>query len=262
MKYMVNMRMWWGGCLLCAGAFVASCSSDEDVLASGEGTIAFDVQADTGFRSRALDEADYKELDNYTVQLLGNSGVEQEWSYAELPSKVTVPAGTYQVKAFYGEDVPASTETMYVEGLSGDVTVDGTEAEATSVKVVCRPVCAKVTVKFADTMSQYFSDWSVTFKTVALGSESFVWSKDAVDPVYLKVQQEERVTAVISYTRDGKPAEIAKEYVMSPSDGMTINVSPKVEQSEGSLNVSISIDTTTNDIEQDIEVPSDWVNQK
>ena len=56
--------------------------------------------------------------------------------------------------------------------------------------------------------------------------------------------------------------EIAKEYVMSPSDGMTINVSPKVEQSEGSLNVSISIDTTTNDIEQDIEVPSDWVNQK
>ena len=168
MKNMVNMRMWWGGCLLCAGAFVASCSSDEDVLASGEGTIAFDVQADTGFRSRALDEADYKELDNYTVQLLGNSGVEQEWSYAELPSKVTVPAGTYQVKAFYGEDVPASTETMYVEGLSGDVTVDGTEAEATSVKVVCRPVCAKVTVKFADTMSQYFSDWSVTFKTVAL----------------------------------------------------------------------------------------------
>ncbi len=256
------MKMWWGGCLLCAGAFIASCSSDEDVQASGEGTIAFDVQADTGFRSRALDEADYKDLDNYTVQLLSNSAVEQEWGYAELPSKVTVPAGTYQVKAFCGEDVPASTETMYVEGLSGEVTVNGTESEATSVKVVCRPVCAKVAVKFADTMSQYFTDWSVTFKTVALGSGSFVWSKDAVAPVYLKVGQNEKVQAVISYTRDGKPAEIAKEYVMSPADGMTINVTPKVEQSEGNLNVTITIDTTTNDIEQDIEVPSDWVNEE
>ena len=262
MKNMVNMRMWWGGCLLCAGAFVASCSSDEDVLASGEGTIAFDVQADTGFRSRALDEADYKELDNYTVQLLGNSGVEQEWSYAELPSKVTVPAGTYQVKAFYGEDVPASTETMYVEGLSGDVTVDGTEAEATSVKVVCRPVCAKVTVKFADTMSQYFFRLVCDIQDCGFGKRELCMVEGCCrSGLSESAAGRESDGCHFLYER-GKPAEIAKEYVMSPSDGMTINVSPKVEQSEGSLNVSISIDTTTNDIEQDIEGPSDWVNQK
>ena len=261
---MVNMKKYLlGGVLLCAGAFIVSCSSDEELTPSGEGTISLDIRTETGFLSRAVNEADYMNVNNYTVQLLSGEEVVAEFGKGEtIPTSYKVAAGTYQVKAFCGEDVPASTETMYVEGLSGEVTVNGTESEATSVKVVCRPVCAKVAVKFADTMSQYFTDWSVTFKTVALGSGSFVWSKDAVAPVYLKVGQNEKVQAVISYTRDGKPAEIAKEYVMSPADGMTINVTPKVEQSEGNLNVTITIDTTTNDIEQDIEVPSDWVNEE
>ena len=255
------MKMWWGGCLLCAGAFIASCSSDEDVQASGEGTIAFDVQADTGFRSRALDEADYKDLDNYTVQLLSNSAVEQEWGYAELPSKVTVPAGTYQVKAFYGEDKPASTESMYVEGVSEEVVL--ADKETKSVSVVCKPVCAKVTVNFSDEMDVYFEDYSVAFSTTALAGETFVWKSDATDPVYLKVGNEELVKATITAVKDGSPITVEKEYTMSPLDALNITVNPKVDEpEEGAANISIEIVTTTNDIEQDVTVPNDWTTAK
>ena len=88
--------------MLAMGAVVASCSSDGEAVesaAQGEGLIAFEVKAETGFRSRAVNEAEYKDLDNYTVQLLSNSEVYREWNYKDLPGELKVPVGTYQLKA-------------------------------------------------------------------------------------------------------------------------------------------------------------------
>lgn len=256
---MVNMKMLLGGALLCAGAFIVSCSSDEELTPSGEGTVSLDIRTETGFLSRALNEADYQNLDNYTVQLLSGGELQNEWKYTELPESLKVDAGTYQVKAFYGEDVAASTETMYVEGVSEEVTLADNETKA--VSVTCKPICAKVSVDFSEKMDTYFTDYSVTFTTAALGEESFVWKKDNTDPVYLKVGQEETVVALISYTdKSGKSDSVEKKYLMSPQTGMTIHINPVVQQVEGSLNVTIDIDTTTNDHEIDVEVPSDWAN--
>lgn len=260
----MDMKFFSFCCLMGAGALMASCSSENDAQPSGEGTISLNVTAETGFQSRALVEADYQNLNNYTVQLIKGGDAVNTWNYAELPSAMKVEAGDYQVKAFYGEDKPASTETMYVEGVTNVTVSPAAEADAApqTISVTCKPVCAKVIVKFADNMGEYFSDYSVSFKTVALGDATFVWNKTATDPVYLKVNQNESVSVTISAVRSsaGSPTTVAKTYVMSPQDGMTINVAPVVPSEEGNITISVEIDTTTNDIEQDIEVPGDWVN--
>lgn len=259
----MDMKLFSFCCLMGAGALMASCSSDNDAQPSGEGTISLNVTAETGFQSRALSEADYQNLNNYTVQLIKESQVLNTWNYADLPSAVKVDAGSYQVKAFYGEDQPASRESMYVEGVT-DVTVNpssGENATPQTVSVTCKPVCAKVNVKFADSMSEYFSDYYVTFKTAALGDGTFVWSKTDTDPVYLKVSQNESVSVSISTTRTsgGSPSVVNKTYVMSPQTGLTINVSPTAPDAEGDIQISVEIDTTTVDHEQNIEVPNDWI---
>lgn len=259
----MNVKSFCFCCLLGIGALTASCSSENEVQSSGEGAISFDVTAETGFQSRALSEADYQNLDNYTVQLLKSGEVQDEWNYTELPSALKVEAGDYQVKAFYGEDTPASTETMYVEGMT-DVTVNpvsGEEAAPQTVSVTCKPVCAKVKVVFTGSMDEYFSDYSAVFKTEALGSGSFTWGKKDTAPVYLKVGQNESVEMTFQVTKaeDGTTSRVSKTYVMSPQTGMTITVGPNAPESEGNLGITIEIDSTTNDKEIDIEVPTEWI---
>lgn len=257
MSNMVNMKMFLGGAMLCACACITSCSSDEGDIPSGEGTISLDVRTETGFLSRAVNEADYQNLDNYTVQLLNGGKVMEEysWKYTDIPSELKVDAGTYQVKAFYGNDVPASTESMYVEGVSEEVTL--ADGDAKTISVTCKPVCAKVTVTFDESMKESFTDYSVTFKTVALADGSWSWTKDNADPVYLKVGQEEEVSATINYTENGNAKSVEKKYIMSPQRSMNIKVS--AVQSTGSAGISISVDESTVDHEQDIEVPGDWI---
>lgn len=259
----MDMKFFSFCCLMGAGALMASCSSENDAQPSGEGTISLNVTAETGFQSRALDESDYQNLNNYTVQLIKKSAVLNTWNYADLPSSIKVDAGDYQVKAFYGEDQAVSRESMYVEGVT-DVTVTpstGEEAATQTVSVTCKPVCAKVSVKFADSMSEYFSDYYVTFKTTALGDETFVWSKTDTDPAYLKVEENESVSVTISTTKisDSSQSTTDKTYTMSPQTGLTINVSPKAPDAEGNISISVEIDTSTVDHEQDIEVPNDWI---
>lgn len=270
---MTNMRkMKKYVVMLCAmlamGAFTASCSSDEEAVqgVAGEGLIAFDVKAETGFQSRAaLSEADYKDLDNYTVQLLDGEGATvEEWNYAELPESYTVLAGTYQVKAFYGDaTVVASTEKMYVEGISDKKVITGKEQAPTTFSVACKPTCAKVIVKFDETMADYFTSYQAEFETAAMGETTFTWKMDDTAPVYLKVNENEQVPVNFHCIRksDGTSVDLLKTYTLSPNKGLTITVKPQLS-GEGGINISITVDETTNDIEQDIDVPGDWVTDK
>lgn len=253
------------GCLYGMSALMTACSSNNDATSSlGKGNISFNVTTETDFQTKALNEADYRNLHNYTVELRQGSDLKSSWKYDELPESIEIEAGTYQVKAYYGEDLAASRNSMYVEG-TGNVTVNADQEEAQTVTVTCKPVCAKVTVKFSDEMDTYFSDYSVVFKTTALSSSTFVWNKNETDPVYLKVSQNESVSVDIRTTlkSNEKQSTVSKTYTMSPQTGLTINIAPVVtgdgDDSEGSLGIEIEIDRGTNDIEQDIEVPTDWI---
>lgn len=247
----------------CLTGMLGACSSEEATPASGMGTLALEVQAETGFRTKALNEADYQNRNNYTVTIYDEKGLYREYGTNNYPpATLEVPAGTYYFTAHCGEEVAASTETMYVEGTSNSVIVTA-GGEMQTMTAVCKPTCAKVIVKFGEDMDKYFSDYSVIFRTKALEAEAgtYTWAKEDADPLYLKVDENETITATITLTNaaNGTSSEVNKEYELSPNTGQTINIAPVLQDTDGSVGISIEIDSSTNDHEIDIEVPEDWV---
>lgn len=264
---MTTLRQFLGGliCALC-GWMLTACSSEEDSLQipEGKGYVKLNLTADAGFQTKAVDESDYANLDNYTVQILkdGTLLTGMEWKYNQISNDklIELTPGGYELKAFYGEEynVAGTQNGLYVVG---EQAFNINEEEEKDLTLTCKPVQAKVRVIFGEKMAEYFNDYSVAFKTEAYGEHGqFVWEKDMTDPVYLKVNEKgERVTAKFTLVdKKGKLADVEDRiYELSPLDYQTITINPVVES--GNLGISITINTDTNDEEIDIEIPSDWI---
>lgn len=256
MKYLKFLRTYV--CLLLGFAAFTACTSDEEeaLIPEGKGYVKLSLNADAGFQTKAVDEEAYKNLDNYTVQILKDGKVVDgmEWNYTNMPTElIELTNGGYELKAFYGEDEAASKQNMYVEGKTPfNINSDKVEASVT-----CRPVCGKVTVKFDSKMADYFNDYSITFKTNALGDMNISWAKNDTDPIYMKVDNNESIGAVYTLVdKQGKSTTINKSYSLSPMKHLIIKVVPTV--SSGNIGITIEVDDTTNDIPVDIEIPSNW----
>lgn len=248
--------------MLSMGYWTTSCvSEDKDsVFGNGVGTLSLSVTSDSGFQSRAVNESDYSNTGNYTVQIIdkGTFQVKKEFLYKNVPQSIELENGSYDLKAFYGEEVNASQDKFYVEGVSS-FSIEGKDVTAS---VSCKPTCGKLVVNFGDNMSEYFSDYSVAYTTKALKSESknVVWTKDNTAPWYVKVDNSgEEVEAVISFTRksDNKSASETRKYTMKPGQAWTLNINPAVNS--GNLGITVTINEETDDEVIDIIVPSEWI---
>lgn len=246
-------------CLL-SGVLLYSCSSYETELqfSEGSGYVSFNLNTNTGFQSRAVNESDYQNLSNYTVQILKDGVVldGMQWDYDDIPDEmIKLSNGAYQLKAFYGDPtLTASRNKMYVEGKS----TFNINNDHVTASVTCKPVCGKVTVEFDSKMAEYFSDYSINFNTKALDEASVSWAKDDTDPFYMKVEDNEQISAkYLLVDKKGKSTTINKTYSLSPQKHLIIKVVPTV--SNGQLGITINVDESTNDQNVDIVIPSDWI---
>ncbi len=235
-----------------------SCAT-EQTADDGTGAVIIDLSADTGFKTRSVNESAYSNVNNYKVRILNSSNeLQNEYSYSDIPASIKLKNGSYRLLAFYGEDKVASRDAFYVEG-STDFNVEGSSQ---TLSVTCSPVCGKAVVKFDSSMSTYFSDYSVEYETKALKASgaSALWAKGDTEPWYMKLDASgETVKAVISVTRksDGKTSTVERSYRLNRNASWTLNISPKNEN--GNLGLTITIDESTNDQTVDIVVPSDWI---
>lgn len=248
--------------LLCvfSGVMLFSCSSEENELQLPEGTgyVSFSLKTNTSFQSRAVVESDYKNLSNYTVQILKDGKVldGMQWDYDDMPKDmIELSNGAYELKAFYGDaNFTASRNKMYVEGKS----TFNINSDQVTASVTCKPVCGKVTVEFDSKMAEYFSNYSINFKTIALDESFVAWAKDDTEPIYMKVENNEQISATYSLVdKQGKSTTIDKTYSLSPQKHLIIKVVPTV--SSGNLGITIVVDESTNDQNVDIVIPSDWI---
>ena len=266
---MRNLRvLLYGMAYLLSGCMLMTSCQVEDLtsFSKGKGTIALDLSATASFNTetKAVNEGDYKNLDNYTVQFLkvGESDPVKTFKYAEIPASVELDNGAYTVKAFYGTNTDAASRTgFYVEG-SNSFNLNGETDK--SISLTCTPTYGKVKVEFTE-MDTYFSDYYVTYSTSALGSSSTAkWSKADTEPWYLKLNNGgETVTATIYLTPksqyQSKAATVVRTYDLAPNKAWTLQVAPSYNDKTGQLGVSIKIDEGTNDIPVDIVIPSEWV---
>mgnify|MGYP004517695879 FL=1 len=248
----------------------ASCSKDDAgsvAEPNGSGTISLSVAADANFKSsRAVSESDYKNADNYTVKIMQGEEEIASFLYKDKASSYKLDNGNYTLKAYYGEEFPASRDKFYVVGTK-EFTVDGNDV---NVKVDCEPTCGKLVVNFDTKMSEFFSNYYVTYETKALtaaGTECR-WAKDDTEPWYVKLDAAgEVVKATVHYTVKSSNKEGTQVLTYKTTDGVekmmpnkswTLNISPK--DNNGSLSITITIDENTNDRPIKIVVPTDWLN--
>lgn len=259
-------------CALAVGV-LAGCSAEEDgpQVADGEGLLRLDIEAATAFKTttRAIDEAEYKNTDNYTIKITNVSSEGEVYngklSEMELPMNLTV--GAYNVLACYGEefkDADATAEGFYVEGTTTIQVESGKDATA---KVTCGPVsAAKVTVIYDKALDEYFSNYTTSFTTAALTANKkvAVWGKADTDPLYLKVNTNEKITGTLSFTPKSdsnvEPQTMTVNPTLSPGQWYEVSVKPKESTStDGTLNLTITISSEVETEEIDITIPADWV---
>ena len=255
---------------------LSSCSSvdeeeNEPSLAKGMGQLTLNLAASNGFgekATRAVNEADYLNTDNYTIQVLDASNeVKASLKGNEASTPIQLTRGDYTVKAFYGEiGVGASTDKFYVEGTS-QVTVKAAETVTTTVNCVAQ--AAKVTVNFNKDLSKYLSDYNVTFGgTNAMGDGNITWSKEQKDPIYFQTAQNGdeldytiNVTCKDDYLLNAQTGattgQVSKSFTVQRNKSYTINVNLNISN-PGSLQLTIEIDDSTNDIPLTWTVPVEW----
>ena len=225
-------------------SLMASCSSTEDspMNNDGYGTVSLNILTDTQFKSRAVDESYYQNLENYTVTIVesGKGTPIQQWKYGEIPEFTELPSGTYVLSAVCGD----STKTHYTDDLC---------------VFACKPNSARVNIVFDEKMDEYFSAYKVNIKTAALNGAIYSWEKTTAGPVYFRVKQNETVTMTIELTPKegiGADTSIKKTYTLSPADAMKMTLTPVI--GSGNLSITIEIDDTVIEHPVDIEVPSEW----
>lgn len=260
MKYLNFLRTYV--CLLLGFAAFTACTSEEDdaLIPEGKGYVKLSLNADTGFQTKAVDESEYANKNNYTVQILKDGKVVSgcEWKYSEMPPFTELQNGTYTLSAFIGD----STKATYIDDLcflgSKSFVVKNDSAQ---VSVDCKPNSARINVVFGEEMEKYFSSYEVKINTVALSKlgTPFTWGKDKTGPVYFKVNKNETVNFAVQLTKtDGTKAEDKTfSYPLNPGNAKKITLTPNV--TSGSFELTIKIDETVVDHIVDIEVPSDWV---
>lgn len=256
MKYLNFLRTYV--CLLLGFAAFTACTSEEDdaLIPEGKGYVKLSLNADTGFKTKAVDESYYGNKENYTVQILDKDGsTVKNWKYTEIPEGlIELENGSYVLKAFCGEDKNVSTTSMYVEGTENfDISGDKKE-----ISVTCTPVCARLTI-VGEGMDEVFEDWYAMIGTKAQDGSFYKYDKDG-DPVYLKVEKNETISVNFTFTpKSGRTAKpINRTYTVNPNEALKITLKPAAPEN-GSLGITITIDGSTNDETINIEIPADWV---
>ncbi len=272
------------GMLMCSTVgLTTSCLSEVNdlELKSGQneeqkGQLILNLNSSTDFSSqtRALNEANYRNTDNFTVQLFNSANqVMLECKASELNNNLprTLEIGSYEVKAFYGNEVAASRNEFRVEG-SQTFTIKANQSE--TVNVSCLPTCGRVKVAFASDMADYYKDYSVSFGgTQKLGTDKFDWSKTDTEPWYVAVGENgETINYTISVNAKDDYAHVdgngvkqtngtaTGSFRLNRNAGYKLNVKPVyTSMTEGGLKVVVTIDESTNDKPITIEVPLTWI---
>ena len=252
------------GLFLTLGGLLTSCVMEEEVIAkAGKADVQIELSASTDFEptTKAVNESDYQNLNNYTVEIWQNETIKKSFPYAQIPSSIELNNGTYTLKAYCGTQANYSRTGFYVEG----ATVFNIEGESKSVSCQCKPVVAKLKVNFTPEMATYFSDYKVIYTTQTITGTAVTWAKNDTDPWYIKVAQNgETVKATIQltpkaeYVLKGTTTSIDRTYVLEPNKMWTLEIAPSYTTTKGQLGISINIDSSTNDKPIDIVIPAEW----
>ncbi len=238
-----------------------------------QGSLVLNLNASTDFeQTRALNEADYKNTQNYDVKVINtaNDNVILECKASQLNSNLPkkVDIGSYRIEASYGTERDASRSEFYMFG-KAVVTVKAKEEKPVTVN--CTPTCGKISVAFDAAMATYYSDYNVTFGgTKKLAGKTISWSKTDSEPWYVALDETaETISYTISlttkddYLPQGSTTNTGTAtgtFTLERNKAHKLTIKPNyIPTTEGGMKLTITIDDSTNDKEITWEVPVTWI---
>ncbi len=267
------------GCL----SMLTSCVSDDrtfelEPVSQSKGTLSLslDSHADFMAQTRSVSEDAYKNTSNYLVQIISTADdkVILECKASELNTYLpkTVEIGSYRIVASYGKEYDASKDEFL---MSGNTTVTVKANEEKNVVVNCAPTCGKISVAFDAAMATYYEDYNVTFGgTQLLGDKTISWSKTDSEPWYVGLSEDgEKITYTISlttkdeYLHQGAEGETATatgtatgSFQLERNKAHKLTIKPSyTATNEGAMQLTITVDDSTNDKEITYEIPVTWL---
>lgn len=259
--------------ILFASLFCIGCENKEGIDSIEEYSkvmvdLGLDVSYPTSKRtqSKALDLSQYSDITNYTVELIDQKNQNLIFSklYGEMDLKQEIASGSYLIRAFYGENVIAGFDKMYVEGWE-TFTVD--KGEEKTISFVCVPANVKINIRYSDDFFEYYSDCTVGLKTKFMTSPFLMSIEDAGKDLYVKASQEseELVVTFDLKDKDGTPVNL-KDFgphtiQVKPRDFLTITVKPKLVELEGGRinGIAVLVDDGVTEEDMDFVVPDEFL---
>lgn len=247
-------------------AFLGSCSNEEGKESvSGQGSIMVDLSTDLSY-SRSVDKSAYLNVNNYKVSLYkGEEPVYTDRLYEDLELEQSVEFGVpYTLTAYYGEDVAAGYDKLYVKG-SETFTVS--QGDKKTISIVCKPANAKMTVVYDGKFENYFQDCTVSVKTSYMDEAWEMDKADAGQELYLKTG-DEGVQATLTFAltdKNGDPVsvdgfETSKVIDLKPCYSYTLTIKPnETEIQGGKLGLDIIVDDGVTEEDVTVNIPGDYI---
>ncbi|MCH5225693.1 MAG: DUF4493 domain-containing protein [Muribaculaceae bacterium] len=206
--------------LFIAGSLLVGCKSedvfDKNLDSRGEGqlntsSISLDIVSEA-LSTRGLETPT---ADDFTIEVYDQNNPEislLKSLYKDLPELVSIPVGTYNIKAFYGDsDVTAEFDAPYFFGETQDVTIEANKI--TDIEPIeCKPANVKVSIIFDESLLEEMSgDSKVVVKVGKSGELTF--DADTEEAGYFKYDENSNTLAAnFIGTVQGEEFNVIKTY--------------------------------------------------
>ena len=163
-------------------SLLTGCKSEEDfsggVTEEGEGQIlASSIALDIISEALSTRSVGTPTADDFTIEICRSSNeniAAVKMLYSQLPEVLTLPVGSYTVKAYYGDpDIAAAFDAPYFYGEVKDVNVQANKIVDVD-PIECKPANVKVSIIFDETLRKEMSeDSKVVVKVGESGELTF-----------------------------------------------------------------------------------------
>ena len=209
------------------GFGLASCANEapfsQEAKQEGEGKfLAHSLKVEVRSNETMVRSSDVPDVNDFTVVFINteenNSEIEHPYQYSDLPEVVTLPVGSYVVKAYYGGDLTKPTyvarfSAPYYLGESEIFQIENNKIIDDLDPVVCKLANVKVTINFdAELVKQMSEDSKVTV-TVGDDDSSLEFKASTTESGYFAyVEGSSTLIASFSGDIEGDPTVETKTY--------------------------------------------------
>lgn len=247
------MRQYWKYALLSAFSvlFLASCGKDEYDFGN-EGEVSFALSAEYVTSAvKSYSEGDFS-IDDFTLEIFNEEGVKiKKWKYGEIKNEtVRLNAGYKKAVAFYGDSLATGFDIIYFAGES-EFVVGG--QSVTPVSITCRQSNVEIAVEWGEYIKSAYSDYSIRIYREGKSGE-LVFGSQTTESGYIPAGELSMEITLVNAS--GESRVYSPEPLQArANDFIKLKIDTK-EPDKEEVDLDITVETTTNDIVEEIKIPA------